>query len=176
MLLLGSTGKVIRPSNQNSGVATVAAVTLSKLVIPMKVINMDDHELRLMKEIVLFNPGSLFFCPLSLLLILLIVSSVYVLYSLSNTESNGLRSRELVRQHRRTRHIELMEYSEKTEAGRFGELLCLLPPLYEVSMEVTEQLRLEQFVHEGEARIDALLLMSMISRGSAEEPMESVAE
>lgn len=69
-----------------------------------------------------------------------------------------------------------MEYSEKTEAGRFGELLCLLTPLYEVSMEVTEQLRLEQFVHEGEARIDALLLMSMISRGSAEEPMESVAE
>ena len=56
--MLGSTGKVIRPTHQNSGVATVAAVTLSKLVIPMKVINMDEHELRLMKEIVLFNPGS----------------------------------------------------------------------------------------------------------------------
>ena len=100
----------------------------------------------------------------------------YFSHSLPIAESNGLRSRELVRQHRRTRHIELLEYSEKTEAGRFGELLCLLPPLYEVSMEVTEQLRLEQFVHEGEARIDALLLMSMINRGSAEEPMESVAE
>ncbi len=37
-----------------------------------------------------------------------------------------------------------------------------LTPLFEVSTEVTE-LRLEQFVHEGEASIDALLLMSMIN-------------
>ena len=67
-----------------------------------------------------------------------------------------------------------MEYSERKQPGRFGELLCLLTPLYEVSLEVTEQLRLEQFVHEGEARIDALLLMSMINQGggSSEEPME----
>ena len=36
-------------------------------------------------------------------------------------------------------------------------------PLFKVSTEVTEQLRLEHFVHEGEARIDALLLMSMIN-------------
>ena len=57
MLLLGSTGKVMRPTNRNSGVATVAMVTLSKLVIPLKVLNIDDKELNLMKEIVLFNPG-----------------------------------------------------------------------------------------------------------------------
>lgn len=71
-----------------------------------------------------------------------------------------------------------MEYSERNEPGRFGELLCLLTPLYEVSMEVTEQLRLEQFVHEGEARIDALLLMSMINQGDGapEEPIEDVGE
>lgn len=104
------------------------------------------------------------------------IHTLIQLHTYTLIESNGLRSRELVRQYRRARYLELMEYSEKTESGRFGELLCLLAPLYEVSMEVTEQLRLEQFVHEGEARIDALLLMSMISRGSAEEPMESVAD
>ena len=73
--------------------------------------------------------------------------------------------------------MELLEYTEKnSEPGRFGDLMCLLTPLYEVSQEVTEQLRLEQFVNEGEARIDALLLMSMINQGggSAEEPMEAV--
>ena len=68
-----------------------------------------------------------------------------------------------------------MEYSEHKQPGRFGELLCLLTPLYEVSTEVTEQLRLEQFVHEGEARIDALLLMSMINQGggTTEETIEA---
>ena len=66
-----------------------------------------------------------------------------------------------------------MEYSGRYDPSRFGELLCLLTPLYEVSLEVTEQLRLEQFVHEGEARIDALLLMSMINQGGgAIEPMD----
>ena len=91
-------------------------------------------------------------------------------------ESNGLRNREVVRQYRKRKHIELMEYTEKSsgEPGRFGELMCLLTPLFEVSTEVTEQLRLEQFVHEGEARIDALLLMSMIN--GAEETTESVAD
>ena len=69
-----------------------------------------------------------------------------------------------------------MEYTEKPhEPGRFGELICLLTPLFEVSMEVTEQLRLEQFVHEGEARIDALLLMSMI-HGAEETGPEAVAD
>lgn len=57
MLLLGSTGKVIRPSNPNSGVATVASVTLQKLVVPLRVLNIDDRELTLLKELVLFNPG-----------------------------------------------------------------------------------------------------------------------
>ena len=57
MLLLGSTGKVIRSTNRNPGVAAVAVVTLSKLVIPLKVLNIDDKELSLMKEIILFNPG-----------------------------------------------------------------------------------------------------------------------
>ena len=58
MLLLGSTGKVIRPTNSNSGVAAVALITLTKLVVPLKAINMDDKEYSVMKEIVLFNPGT----------------------------------------------------------------------------------------------------------------------
>ena len=58
LLLLGSTGKVIRPTNQNSGVASVASVTLQKLVVPLKVLNIDDREFTLLKEIVLFNPGA----------------------------------------------------------------------------------------------------------------------
>lgn len=71
----------------------------------------------------------------------------------------------MVRQYRKHKHLKLMEYTDKCsgDPSRFGELLCLLTPLFEVSTEVTEQLRLEQFVHEGEARIDALLLMSMIN-------------
>lgn len=81
-----------------------------------------------------------------------------------------------MRQFRKRKHIELLEYTEKNSPGRFGELMCLLTPLYEVSLEVTEQLRLEQFVHEGEARIDALLLMSMINHGggTTDEPIEDV--
>ncbi len=81
-----------------------------------------------------------------------------------------------MRQYRKRKHIELSEYTERYQPGRFGELMCLLTPLYEVSLEVTEQLRLEQFVHEGEARIDALLLMSMINHGgsTADEPIEDV--
>ena len=92
--------------------------------------------------------------------------------SSSPSESDGLRNRAVVRQYRKRKHIELMEYTEKSEPGRFGELLCLLTPLFETSTEVAEQLRLEQFVHEGEARIDALLLMSMLN--SAEEISETV--
>ena len=56
MLLLGFTKRVMRTSNRNSGVAPVAAVTIAKLVVPLKVLNMDNNELSLMKEIVLFNP------------------------------------------------------------------------------------------------------------------------
>ena len=55
--MLGKTGKAIRPTNSNSGVSAVASVTLKKLVEPLKVVNMDDREYALMKEIVLFNPG-----------------------------------------------------------------------------------------------------------------------
>ena len=73
----------------------------------------------------------------------------------------------MVRAHRKRSHVSLKEYTDKQavqeDVGRFGELMCLLTPLFEVSTEVTEQLRLEHFVHEGEARIDALLLMSMIN-------------
>lgn len=95
----------------------------------------------------------------------------------SPQESNGLRNREVVRQHRKNKHLKLMRYTEKVSdnPGRFGELMCLLTPLFEVSTEVTEQLRLEQFVHEGEARIDALLLMSMIS-GADEIPDENTLD
>ncbi len=93
-------------------------------------------------------------------------------------ESNGLRNREVVRLYRKNKHLKLMEYTEKSsdDPGRFGELMCLLTPLFEVSTEVTEQLRLEQFVHEGEARIDALLLMSMISAGADEIPDENTMD
>ncbi len=55
--MLGSTGKVIRPTNQNNGVASVALVTLQKLVVPLKILNINDRELVLLKEIVLFNSG-----------------------------------------------------------------------------------------------------------------------
>ena len=48
----------MRRSNENSGVATVASITLQKLVVPLKVLNIDDREFNLLKEIVLFNPGS----------------------------------------------------------------------------------------------------------------------
>ena len=48
---------MIRPTNQNSGVASVAAVTLQKLVVPLKVLNINDREFTLLEEIVLFNPG-----------------------------------------------------------------------------------------------------------------------
>lgn len=94
-----------------------------------------------------------------------------------SSESNGLRNREVVRQYRKNKHLKLMDYTEKysDDPGRFGELMCLLTPLFEVSTEVTEQLRLEQFVHEGEARIDALLLMSMIS-GADEIPDENTLD
>ena len=57
VLLLGKTGKAIRPTNSNSGVSAVASVTLKKLVEPLKVVNMNNKEYSLMKEIVLFNPG-----------------------------------------------------------------------------------------------------------------------
>ena len=57
MLLLGSTGKVIRPINQNSGVASVASVTLQKLVVPLKALMINERELTFLREIVLFNPG-----------------------------------------------------------------------------------------------------------------------
>eukprot|EP00731_Ephydatia_muelleri_P026045 Em0018g145a len=56
LLVLGSTGKVIRPRNPNCGVATVASVTLQKLVVPLQALNIDEKELNLLKEIVLFNP------------------------------------------------------------------------------------------------------------------------
>lgn len=51
---------MIRPTNQNSGVASVASVTLQKLVVPLKVLNIDDRELTMLKEIVLFNPGGFY--------------------------------------------------------------------------------------------------------------------
>ena len=58
MLLLGRTNKVIRVTNPNTGVASVASVTLQKLVVPLKVLNINDRELTLLKEIVLFNAGN----------------------------------------------------------------------------------------------------------------------
>lgn len=96
-----------------------------------------------------------------------------MLYILS-IESNGIRNRDMIRQYRKKRLTELMEYTKNApDPGRYGEVLCLLTPLYEVSLEVTEQLRLEQFVNEGEARIDAHLLMSMINDIDYEMPLEA---
>ena len=97
---------------------------------------------------------------------------MFKIYCLS-VEANGIRNREIIRQHRKKRLTELMEYTKNADPGRYGELLCLLTPIYEVSLEVTEQLRLEQFVNEGEARIDALLLMSMINDIDYEMPLEA---
>ena len=57
MLRLGGTAKAIRPSHENSGIASVANITLARLVTPLKVLNIDDKELELLKEIVLFNSG-----------------------------------------------------------------------------------------------------------------------
>ena len=79
-------------------------------------------------------------------------------------EANGVRNAMLVREERRKRHIALLEYTQhKGDIGRFGELMLLLPPLVELGAEVVEQLRLEQFVNEGETRIDASLLMSIMN-------------
>ncbi len=55
--VVGKYGEVIRPTNQNNGVASVALVMLQKLVVPLKILNSNDRELVLLKEIVLFNPG-----------------------------------------------------------------------------------------------------------------------
>ena len=57
VLILGNTGKVITPAHENSGVATVAALALAKLLVPLKHLKIDDTEYALLKEIVLFNPG-----------------------------------------------------------------------------------------------------------------------
>ena len=81
----------------------------------------------------------------------------------TTTVATGVKDVEAVRQMRRIRLVELQEYTTSAEQGRFGEMLCLLPPLYEVSQEVVEQLRLEQFVSDGEMRFDAVLLMSIVN-------------
>lgn len=80
-------------------------------------------------------------------------------------EATGVGNTEVVRDQRRKRHIALLEHTltKEEEVGRFGELLLLLPPLGELSAEVIEQLRLEHFVSEGEVRIDASLLMSVMN-------------
>ena len=57
VLILGNTGKVITQAHENSGVATVAALALAKLLVPLKHLKIDDTEYALLKEIVLFNPG-----------------------------------------------------------------------------------------------------------------------
>ena len=49
---------MILPSNPNTGIASVASMTLQKLVVPLKVLNISDKELKLLKEVVLFNPGT----------------------------------------------------------------------------------------------------------------------
>ena len=59
MLLLGKTGKIIQPTHTNSGIASVARITLLRLVDPLKILNIDNKELLLLKEVVLFNPGKL---------------------------------------------------------------------------------------------------------------------
>jgi hypothetical protein len=129
------TGKLLKPEHENAGVAAVTAITLNKLSRAVRQLNVDDREWALLKEILLFNP-----------------------------EATGVGNTEVVREQRRKRHIALLEHTlVKDEMGRFGELLLLLPPLGELSAEVIEQLRLEQVVSEGEVRIDASLLMSVMN-------------
>ena len=79
---------------------------------------------------------------------------------LYNADSAGLGHINLVRTMRRARYEEL--FLATGTVGRFGEILSLLTPLFEVATEITEQLRLEQYVQESEATMDAFLLISLL--------------
>ena len=70
---------MIRPRNPNCGVATVASVTLQKLVVPLQALNIDERELNLLKEIVLFNPG-LYCCIRHQLIMIFIIILFYLVH------------------------------------------------------------------------------------------------
>ncbi len=55
---VGKYGESHQANQSEHGVASVALVMLQKLVVPLKILNINDRELiLLLKEIVLFNPG-----------------------------------------------------------------------------------------------------------------------
>eukprot|EP00117_Sycon_ciliatum_P047252 scpid28562/ scgid4959/ Hepatocyte nuclear factor 4-beta; Nuclear receptor subfamily 2 group A member 3 len=128
------TGKMMSPGHVNPGVSSVANLLIDRVVKPLRQLNLNDYEHMLLKQVILFNPVSA-----------------------------GVQDIETVRSMRKIRLIELQEYTSGAEPGRMGEMLLLIPPLYEVSQEIVEQLRLEQFVNDGEMRFDAVLLMSIVN-------------
>lgn len=131
-LFFNHINKIILPFHPNSAVACVTKLTIEKLVIPLRYLHLNRCEYRIMKEIILYNADSV-----------------------------GLRHINLVRTMRRARYEELF-LATGSKVGRFGEILSLLTPLFEVATEITEQLRLEQYVQESEATMDAFLLISLL--------------
>ncbi|KAI6648659.1 Nuclear hormone receptor [Oopsacas minuta] len=124
--------KIIKPYHPTSAVACVTKLTIEKLVVPLRFLNLNRCEYRIMKEIILYN-----------------------------ADSTGLECKQLVRAMRRVRFEQLF-LATCNCVGRFGEILSLLTPLFEVATEITDQLRLEQYVQESEATMDAFLLISLL--------------
>ena len=124
--------KIIRPYHPNSAVACVTKLTIEKLVRPLRYLNLNRCEYRIMKEIILYN-----------------------------ADSTGIENEQIVRIMRRARFEQLF-LATGNGVCRFGEILSLLTPLFEVATEITDQLRLEQYVQESEATMDAFLLISLL--------------
>ena len=124
--------KIIMPYHPNSAVACVTKLTIEKLVRPLRYLNLNRCEYRIMKEIILYN-----------------------------ADSTGIDNEQVVRSMRRARFEQLF-LATGNGVCRFGEILSLLTPLFEVATEITDQLRLEQYVQESEATMDAFLLISLL--------------
>ena len=54
------TGKMMSPGHNNPGVSTVAQLLLDKVVKPLRMLNLNDYEHMILKQIILFNPGEWF--------------------------------------------------------------------------------------------------------------------
>lgn len=131
--------KIIRPNHPNSAVACVTKLTIDKLVKPLRFLNLNKSEYRIMKEIILYNPSSTTLGDLSKV-----------------REMRGSRFQHL--------YLEAFQ-----DICRFGDILSLLTPLFEVATEITEQLRLEQYVQESEATMDAFLLISLLQDAEVDD-------
>ena len=132
VLYFNHINKIIRPYHPNSAVACVTKLTIEKLVRPLRYLNLNRCEYRIMKEIILYN-----------------------------ADSSGTENEQVVRSMRRARFEQLF-LATGNSVCRFGEILSLLTPLFEVATEITDQLRLEQYVQESEATMDAFLLISLL--------------